>query len=159
MANQRHIKKLVSGLLAVAVLFIGCSPKIIYLPGKTEYIVKDSLITKIDTLKVPVPVESHSNVAVDSSHLETSLAISDASVDTLGFLHHSLINKQTSIPAAVPVTEHVVYRDSIVVKEVPVEVEVVKEVVKIPLLYKIFSIIGLIGLLVLALKLVFKFKI
>lgn len=159
MANNKIIKTTLIGLLT-AVLFASCgAPKVIYLPGKTEYVYRDSLITKIDTLKVPVPVESHTNVAADSSHLETSLAVSDASVDTLGFLHHSLRNKKTSLPAAVPVTEHIVYRDSIVVKEVPVEVEVEKIVKVVPWPWKAMSVVGLIALFVLALKLVFKFKV
>lgn len=141
------------GLLAL--LFSACSPKIITLPGKTEYIVKDSLITKIDTLKIPIPVESHSTIAADSSHLETSLAISDAWVDSTG-LRHTLKNKKTTISAPVTSTEHVIYRDSIVFKPYPVEVE--KEVIKIPLFHKIFSVIGLLALFASALWAVFTIK-
>lgn len=91
-------------------------------------VVKDSLIVRTDTLVIPVPVESHSSVAYQHSRLETSVAWSEAEVDTLGLLHHQIENKPTALKKEVVYLDRVVteYRDSIVTKEVPVEVEVIK---------------------------------
>lgn len=57
--------------------------------------VKDSTIFHIDTIKVAIPDESRAAIIAssDSSHLETSVATSDAYIDSLGRLHHSLNNK------------------------------------------------------------------
>lgn len=74
--------------------------------------VKDSLRIRDSLFLVPVPVEGSQNIfpSFMPSHLETSLAESDAYVDSLG-LHHSLRNKDTSIGVHVPVTEHVVHEE------------------------------------------------
>lgn len=56
--------------------------------------VEERLVT--DTVWVDVPAQTASVVIpADSSHLETSYALSDAWVDALGLLHHSLENKAT----------------------------------------------------------------
>ena len=55
----------------------------------------------IDSLqKIKLPVEhstSISPIKVQRSHLYTSLSISDAYVDSLGMLHHSLYNKDAAL--------------------------------------------------------------
>ena len=60
--------------------------------------VKDTTIFHIDTVKVQIPDERRSAIIAssDSSHLETSVATSDAYIDSLGRLHHSLDNKAGS---------------------------------------------------------------
>lgn len=97
---------------------------------QTTTIIKDSLIVRTDTLVIPVPVESHSSVAYQHSRLETSVAWSEAEVDTLGLLHHQIENKPTALKKEVVYVDRIVteYRDSLVTKEIPVEVEVVREV-------------------------------
>ena len=45
---------------------------------------------------------------MQASHLETSLAESDATVDTLGVLHHTLRNKDREWGVKVPVTTRIV---------------------------------------------------
>jgi len=50
-----------------------------------------------DTVPVYIPVEKQASVGEDSSHLETEFASSDAFVDSLGRLHHSLKNKARRI--------------------------------------------------------------
>lgn len=69
---------------------------------------RDSVVTKYDTVRVDLPKESHSSVsaATDSSHLETSLASSNAWIDDEGRLHHDIENKKGAITATVPVQEH-----------------------------------------------------
>ena len=97
---------------------------------QTTTIIKDSLIVRTDTLVIPVPVESHSSVAYQHSRLETSVAWSEAEVDTLGLLHHQIENKPTALKKEVVYLDRVVTvtKDSLVTKEVPVPVEVVREV-------------------------------
>lgn len=79
-----------------------------------------------DTVTIEVPVEVHTNVAEQYSYLETSVASSTASVDSLGLLHHQLQNKQTSLKKEIQYIDRYVetVRDSVVRVEVPVEVEV-----------------------------------
>lgn len=56
------------------------------------------------TVEVPVPMESAKQVVPDSaSHLETSLAESDAWINADGTLGHSINNKEQKLKADVPV--------------------------------------------------------
>ena len=112
-------------ILAFYGLITGCStPK--YLPSSNIKIVsKDSLVVNTKLVSVAIPNESHSIVTpTKKSHLETSVAESDASIDSLGMLHHTLINKKDSIKTKIQYIDRISYRDSIEVKEVPVEVPV-----------------------------------
>lgn len=78
-----------------------------------------------DTVLVQVPSESRSViVASDTSVLRTSFAISFASVDSLGFLHHSLENLANTLPVVtdckVITRDSIVYRDRIIKSDVSV---------------------------------------
>lgn len=93
---------------------------------KTEYV--------HDTVTVSIPVQEKERTTLEAtSHLETDFAESDASIDTLGALHHSIRNKPQDYP--VPTQTPVHSRDSIIYRgrEVkvpepyPVEVEVPRE--------------------------------
>lgn len=71
--------------------------------------IKDSLAIRYIPVEVPVPVEVMREIipSSDSSHLETSVARSDAFIDSTGHLHHTLENKAgSSLHADVPVEEH-----------------------------------------------------
>ena len=70
--------------------------------------IKDSLRIRDSLVLVPLPVESSKNILPSflPSHLETSLAESDAWVDSLG-LHHTISNKRDSLGVHVPVTERI----------------------------------------------------
>ena len=105
-------------------LILGCSsPK--YLPSSNIKIVsKDSLVVHTELISVALPLESHSIITKSKSHLETSVAVSDAEIDSLGLLHHTLVNKKDSIKTKIQYVDKISYRDSIQTKEVPVEVEV-----------------------------------
>ena len=86
---------------------------------------KDSLIVRTELVSIALPLESHTIVTpTKKSHLETSVAESDASIDSLGMLHHTLTNKKDSIKTKIQYIDKIVYRDSIETKEVPVEVKV-----------------------------------
>lgn len=79
----------------------------------------------IDTVKieVPVPMESANQVVPDStSHLETSLALSDAWINPDGTLGHSIANKPGKLDAdvLVPNITKTTEKESIKEKEIPV---------------------------------------
>ena len=123
-------------------LILGCSsPR--YIPASNIKIVsKDSLIVRTELVSIAIPNESHSIITKSKSHLETSVAESDAEIDSLGMLHHTLTNKKDSIKTKIQYIDRISYRDSIEVKEVPVEVE--KKVPYIPKFYKFtFAFFGI----------------
>lgn len=132
----------------IAVIFTSCSPKLVYVPVKDNTSVerRDSVIYKVDTLRIPVPVETVKEVAPTLSplHMETSVAEADAWVDTTtNTLKGVLKNKKTALSQPqVVYKEKIVYRDSIRTKEVPVPVEVEKIVKRVPWWAKFLSTIG-----------------
>lgn len=136
-------------------LLIGCSaPK--YLPSSNiKIIAKDSLYINTKLISVALPLESHSIVTpIKKSHLETSVATSDASIDSLGLLHHTLVNKKDSIKTKIQYVDKIVYRDSIEIREVPVEVE--KPVPYVPKFYQFtFAFFGIFVLFIIV-KLLIK---
>ncbi len=70
--------------------------------------IKDEVTVRDSLMNIPIPTEQSTanNQLLQPSHLETSVAESDAWVDSTG-LHHTLRNKsETSLQAHVPVTEH-----------------------------------------------------
>ena len=82
------------------------------------------MVIHTELVSVAIPNESHSIITKSKSHLETSVAESDAEIDSLGLLHHTLVNKKDSLKREIQYIDKIIYRDSIEVKEVPVEVEV-----------------------------------
>lgn len=112
-------------ILAFYGFLTGCSmPK--YIPSSNiRIIAKDSLFVQTKLISVAIPLESHTIVTpTKKSHLETSVATSDAEIDSLGMLHHTLTNKKDSIKTKIQYVDKISYRDSIEVKEVPVEIKV-----------------------------------
>ena len=95
----------------------------------TKVEVRTELIETIDTVYVELPKQSEKGAVKDtSSHLENDLAVSDASIDALGFLHHSLKTKPRGrLPVPSKKTkerrDRIDYRDKYVYIEKPVYVE------------------------------------
>ena len=141
-------------ILAFYGLISGCSsPR--YLPSSNMRIVsKDSLIVRTELVSIALPLESHSIITKSKSHLETSLAESDAEIDSLGLLHHTLVNKKDSIKSKIQYVDRISYRDSIQTKEVPVEVKV--PVPYIPKFYQFTFILFWIFVLFIVVKLLIK---
>ena len=141
-------------ILAFYGLISGCSsPR--YIPASNiKIIAKDSLYVHTELVSVAIPNESHSIIAKKKSHLETSVAESDASIDSLGMLHHTLTNKKDSIKTKIQYIDKIVYRDSIETKEVPVEVPV--PVRYIPKFYKFTFALFWIFVLFIVIKLLIK---
>ena len=119
-------------LFIVMFLMMGCSicHRVQYVPvgTKIDSVIVEKIVERVDSVYVPVPSESSEAVKEDSSHLETSVAISDAKIDSNGVLHHTLKNKDTSLK------KEIVYRDKIIEKKVEVEKEVPVEV-EVPVKY------------------------
>lgn len=134
-------------------LLTGCSaPK--YLPSSNIKIIsKDSLVVQTKLVSVAIPIENHSIVTpTKKSHLETSVAESDAEIDSLGLLHHTLVNKKDSIKTKIQYIDKIVYKDSIDVREVPVE----KPVPYIPKFYQFTFVLFWIFILFVIVKLLRK---
>lgn len=143
-------------LVAMAASSCGTCKPATHAHNYTDIHVIDEVVIRDSIVFVELPSESASAILPEykPSHLETSLAVSDAFVDSLG-LHHSLENKKTPTQVHVPVTEHNIVKDSIDVQEVVKEVEVEK-----PLTWWQRTRIGafwwLLGGLVLSLGWIFK---
>lgn len=110
-------------------IFIGCG---VCKHNPTTHI-RDSVVVNVvdstvirDSVRV-IPIERYVNITMPNqeSALETTIAKSKAYTDSLGFLHHTLENKQDIIYKYIEV-EKWKTRDSLIYveKEVPVEVEV-----------------------------------
>lgn len=111
-------------LICLILAFYGCSSQK-YIPSSNiRIIAKDSLVIHTELVSIAIPNESHSIITKSKSHLETSVAESDAEIDSLGLLHHTLTNKKDSIKTKIQYIDKIVYRDSITTKEVPIEVKV-----------------------------------
>ena len=116
-------------ILAVAMLW-GC--KTVYVPVKeTEYVaVHDTTVLhRTDTL-VQVPefhLSDYTGLA-DTLVLKSSVAESMAWVDSSLMVLKGRLIQTGTVPVQVVEKERVVYRDSIITKDVPVPVEVVKTV-------------------------------
>ena len=142
-------------ILAFYGLISGCSSPRYISSSNMRIVSKDSLIVRTELVSVALPLESHTIVTpTKKSHLETSLAESDAEIDSLGLLHHTLTNKKDSIKTKIQYIDKIVYRDSIQTKEVPVEIKV--PVRYIPKFYQFTFILFWIFVLFIVAKLLIK---
>lgn len=132
-------------IILFSFLLIGCCPCRHLQPSYQEKVRYETIIKeKVDTVYVELPKEYVEVFRQDSSFIETSVAWSEAKVDSTGLLHHIISNK-TDVPVKTVTKEVEVVRDSIVVKEVPYEV--VREKVKYPKSYWVMLVmlIGIVG--------------
>ena len=135
-------------------LILGCSTPKLLPSTNVKIIAKDSLVVRTELVSVAIPLESHSIIAKSKSHLETSLAESDAEIDSLGLLHHTLVNKKDTLKTKIKYVNKISYRDSVEVREVPVEVKV--PVRYIPKFYQFTFILFWIFILFIVVKLLIK---
>ena len=151
-----HYTKIFSLCLILAFygLISGCSSPRYISSSNMRIVSKDSLIVHTELVSIALPLESHSIITKSKSHLETSVAESDAEIDSLGLLHHTLVNKKDSISTKIQYIDKIVYRDSIETKEVPVEVPV--PVRYIPKFYQFTFILFWIFVLFIVVKLLIK---
>lgn len=147
--------------ILLCALFTACTT-VKYLPIKeTEYVhIKDSVYFRDTLIRIELEKARLSDFVDigDTLVLSTDLARSTAFLDTTsGKLKGTLENIKKEAVQNVPLKEKIVYKDSIVTKEIPVPVEVIKEVRKVPLFYKIFTVLGLALVFGIAIYLGFKF--
>ena len=141
-------------ILAFYGLISGCSSPRYISSSNMRIIAKDSLYVHTELVSIALPLESHTIITKSKSHLETSLAESDAEIDSLGLLHHTLVNKKDSIKTKIQYVDKISYRDSIQTKEVPVEVKV--PVPYIPKFYQFTFAFFVIFVLFIVVKLLIK---
>ena len=141
-------------ILAFYGLISGCSSPRYISSSNTRIVSKDSLVIHTELISVALPLESHSIITKKKSHLETSVATSDAEIDSLGLLHHTLVNKKDSLKREIQYVDKIVCKDSIITKEVPVEVKV--PIRYIPKFYQFTFILFWIIVLFIVVKLLIK---
>lgn len=126
------------------ILCLACTT-VKYIPVKeTEYVtIKDSVYFRDTTVQYRIEKEYVKEYAKDTLRLSTKYSDFTAYQDTLsGLLSGYAKNKEKLIDIPMSVKEKIVYKDSIVTKEVPVPVEVEKKVKFVPWYAKILSWIG-----------------
>ena len=101
-----------------------CKRQYIPVESKVDSIYIEKVVERIDTVNIEVPGEKIYVIKQDSSHLETTVAISDAKIDSTGMLHHSLVNKDINLKKEIVYKDKIIEKRVEVEKEVPVEVEV-----------------------------------
>lgn len=159
--NLRHIfhitTTLTIALLVVScALFYSCSTvKYVYLPGETKIEYRDTTVYRDSIQYTPVEVIKEIVPEMDTLTMSTSLAEAKAYIDTTNRVLRGEIKNKKGITNEIHYKDRIVYRDSIVTKSYPVEVE--KKVVEYKhywydkLCYP-FAIVGLIFIILLALK-------
>ena len=120
------MKRLLLFLLMFFMVSCGTFRKVQYVPVNTskDSVIVEKIVERVDSVYFPVPGESVEVFREDSSHLETSVAISDAKIDSNGVLHHSLRNKDVNLKKEIIYKDKIIEKKVEVEKEVPVEVEV-----------------------------------
>ena len=121
---------------AICLGFLGCStPRVVqdYQRDSVRIIVKDSTIFKDSVVLVEIPTERERLVAAatDTSHLETSVAWSEAYVAD-GKLYHTLQNKDALLPVKITIPEkvHTEQKEKAMIYKQTEIVEVEKELSK-----------------------------
>ena len=81
-------------MFVICILLIGCrcQKEITATQDSIVTVIHERIVEVHDTAFVDIPAESKNHDGGQSSHLETSMAISDAWIDTTGELHHTLDN-------------------------------------------------------------------
>ena len=126
-----------TALLAIATLMLGCAtirPVPVQTTTQVQTVVRDSVRWKDSTIYVQVPIERYVDVVpvYDTLRLETELAQAEAYVDTLTrTLKGNIENRKEPFKTIIKYQDRKVEirKDSIITKEIPVEVETIKKVV------------------------------
>lgn len=121
-------------VLALFIGVISCNTiRQVPVQEKILYSYRDTVIFKRDTVSIPIPYEVIKEIVptYDTLLMQTSLAKSVSYIDTAtNSLRGTIENKNVTLQKSVEIKERTIYRDSIVVQEVPIEI--VKEVTKVP---------------------------
>ena len=143
-------------------LVIGCgvTKRTVVVDHITETHYIDSTRWHDSTIYYTIPVERYRDYAslLDTLKLETTYAKAEAYLDTANTVLRGTIENKSDAPVKTQIKwkEKIVYRDSTVIKEVPVEVT--KEVIKYPKTYWWFMAMSIAALVYIILKVYLKFK-
>jgi len=144
--NLRHFLHIIT-TLTLALFVVSCS-LFKEVPVKDQINIRDSIaIHQVDSV-VYIPKEVIKDIVpvYDTLKMETSMTQAEAYVDTTTHtLKGSLKNKQGTT-TKIKYVDRVQYRDSIQIKEVPIPVEIKKEVKIHPWYERILWIMSAIGL-------------
>ena len=151
------MKKLLPFLLLAVV---SCST-VKYVPVvEKEYVtVRDSVFFRDTTIKYQIEKERYTDYAglLDTLRLSTEYASAEAYIDTTANLLKGRIENKPEKEIQIKWKEKIVYRDSLIYKEKPYPVEVIKEVKYVPFIVKLLAWIGGIALLAVAAYIALKF--
>lgn len=153
-----------TALLAIATLMLGCAtirPVPVQTTTQVQTVVKDSVRWMDSTIYVQVPIERYVDVVpvYDTLRLETELAQAEAYVDTLTrTLKGNIENRKEPFKTIIKYQDRKVEirKDSIITKEIPVEVEVIRKVV--PKLCWYLLALNVIGVLAIGVWFYLKWK-
>lgn len=149
-------------IILLSLLFVCSCGTIKYVPIKGDTVVeyRDSIVRVDSVIYTPVEVIKEVIPITDTLTMSTSLAEAKAYIDTTNKLLKGEIHNKKGITNKVEYKEKIVYRDSIVTQEIPVEVVKDKIIRKAPwwnwILYP-FALFGLVSILLLAVKIYLKF--
>lgn len=161
--NLRHFLHIITTTLTIALLAVSCAlflnscstVKYVYLPGETKIEYRDTTIYRDSIQYTPIEVVKEIVPEMDTLTMSTSLAEAKAYIDTTNRVLRGEIKNKKGITNEIHYKDRIVYRDSIVNKPYPVEVE--KKVIEYKhywydkLCYP-FALIGLIFIILLGLK-------
>ena len=150
---MKHIQNGIIFLISIICLFIGCSTiKQIPIETKTVVEYRDTTIWKDSLIYTPVEVVKEVVPQMDTLNMETSLATATAYVDTTTNTLKGSIKNKKGITEQIKWREKIVYRDSLVTQEVPVEVQVEKQVKVHPWYEKILLVLSLLAVVMIGRK-------
>jgi len=113
-------------LYITSLLLCACAQKI-YVPSSTTIEYVDREVLRDTTIYVDLVRQEFINVTQsDSSFLENLYSYTQARIDTLGQLHHTLRTKYVALPITVQYKDRLITRDSVVIRTLPPQV--VKEI-------------------------------
>lgn len=159
---MKGLKRYLPAIIIFSILLEGCGT-IKYIPTHEETIIHqiDSIAWHDSTVFHHIYHEHYKDYAgpKDTLKLETSYSKFKAWNDsTLNILKGEAVNKEEDIPVKIKWKEKIVYKDSIKTKEVPVPVEIEKEVKYIPGFCKFTIFWFILSIIYIGIKIYLKFK-
>lgn len=147
------MNKLITILLSILCLAVSCKT-IQYVPikGDTQVEYRDTTIYRDSLIYTPIEVVKEVVPYMEPLYMETSLAKAEAHIDTTTRTLKGKIENKKGITEQIKYKEKIVYRDSIVTQEVPVEIEVEKIKTKHPFYEPILWLFSLLSIIYIAIK-------
>lgn len=146
------MKKLVSILIIILLAFSCSTIKYVPIKGDTVVEYRDTTIFRDSIIYTPQEVVKEVVPQFDTLNIETSLASATAFVDTTTRTLKGSIKNKKGVTETIKYKEKVVYRDSVVTQEIPVEVQVTKEVKTHFWYEKILWVLSLVSLIMIGKK-------